>query len=72
MKEVILHSRINFNKKEFLQAVKEELEYHGIERDDLAKALYIQKARLDGIINGVVALREDEIAGIRKYFNLSV
>ena len=69
---IIFESKINFNQKEFVADVKEQMKDLEIEKEDLAKLCYLPKERVKAILNcRGKKITEEEIKEIKKKLSIS-
>ena len=64
--------KISFNQKEFIADVKEQMRDLGVEPNELAKAIYVNHHRMQGILFKNAKPKPEEIKEIRKKLHLSI
>ena len=69
MQEVIVEMA-EFNHTEFAEQVCEELAYTGMNRKELAEAVYISHSRVKGLLADGLKFREKEVESIKKIFGI--
>jgi hypothetical protein len=63
---LIIESSIGFNSAEFNLRIIDELNFLGMDQDQIAESCYIPKSRMKSLISGRVKYLADEISTIKK------
>lgn len=67
----ILESSMNFNKKEFLEDVKQQMKELEIDVYELATALYLSNDKTKALLKGNKKLTEENIKELKRILHLS-